>query len=488
MHKTRLHVLYTLTLLALLTGTRLTTFAQLPGNDTCPAGVREAFAQLDAVCSTLQRNEACYVSNNIIAAFYEDVDENTFSAPSDTVSLEQIRQLTTSPYDPETGAWGVAVMRVQANLPNTLPGQGVVFVMVGDVSLENAVAPNEAVALTDAIPATASSRVNARSGPGTTFNVVKVVEAGEAIGIDARNEAGDWLRGVLNDSIVWVFAGGVAFPGDAAALPIVGAGSYGAMQAFTMSTGIGNAECEDAPNSLLVQAPRQIEVTLNVNGLDVTVGSTVVFDTPGNENLRVSVLDGSATMPTGVIVPAGASMQGPLDENGMIEDVDDFEIVERMGEEQWEAFDEWDDIESEVLNYELEFDEEEFFDAYDGYTDAYDEYSDDDLYDDDSYDGYDDSYDGYDDGYDGYDDSYDGYDDSYDGYDDGYDGYDDGYTDGYDDSYDGYDDGYADGYDDSYDGYDDGYDGYDGGDYDGGGGDYDDGGDDYDDGGGDDDY
>ncbi len=485
----------------LLTGASLTAHAQVPGTDSCPAGVRDAFAQLDAVCTGIDRNEACYVANNVVAAFFEDVDENTFAQPSDRVGVEQIRQLSTAPFDPVTGEWGVAVMRVQANLPNTLPGQGVIFVMVGDVSLENAVDPNEAIALADPISATATDRVNVRSGPATTFNVVDVLEAGGAIAVDGRNEGGDWLRGVVNGAIVWVSTGAVNFPGDVNSLPVIADSRYGAMQAFTMSTGIGNAECEDAPNSLLVQAPQQVEVTLNVNGLDVTVGSTVVFDTPNSENLRVSVLDGSATLPSGVVVPVGGTVQGRLNDDGFIEDEAEFDDVDQMDENDWEDFDEWDDIESDVLNYDFDFDEEAFLEDVDEY-DEYDEYDDYDDYDEyDEY-GYYDEYDEY--GY--YDEYGDDYDDGYDYDDDGdysydyayeYDDIDDDYGDSYDDG-DPYDDDGYDDYDDSGDydyddgddyGYDDGGD-YDGGDYDDGGGDYDvDGdGDGGDDDGGDDDY
>ena len=37
-----------------------------------------------------------------------------------------------------TGAWGVALMRIQANLPDTLPGQNVTMLIFGDVQIQNA--------------------------------------------------------------------------------------------------------------------------------------------------------------------------------------------------------------------------------------------------------------------------------------------------------------------------------------------------------------
>ena len=98
----------------------------------------------------------------------------------------------------DAGVWGVAVMSLQADIPNTLPGQNVTFILFGDVMIENAASDEQTP-----------------------------------------------------------------------------------MQAFYLRTGIGDVACEEAPESgLLIQTPDGIdEVTFNVNGVDVQVGSTVLFQT-----------------------------------------------------------------------------------------------------------------------------------------------------------------------------------------------------------------
>jgi len=234
--------------------------AQVPIADTCPVSVRAAFDELDRVCDAVTRNEACYVANNVVAAFFEAAAEATFVQPADRVDVTTLRQLVTSPFDPETGDRGVAMMRLQANLPNTLPGQAVVFVLIGDVQVANDVAPEAAIALSDPVTAIAKTRVNARSGPTTTATVLDTLNVGEPISIDARNPAGDWLRGVYNDTVVWVAAVTVDLPGSVNELPVLADDRFGTMQAFQLQTGLGNPECLDAPHSLLVQSPQQVSV------------------------------------------------------------------------------------------------------------------------------------------------------------------------------------------------------------------------------------
>ena len=347
-----------------LMSTSPTAFAQTSPAETCPVTVRDVFTQLDQMCNGLERNQACYVADDVIAAFYEAISADTFAEPADRVGIASLRELTTSPYNEQLGQLGAAVMRLQANLPNTLPGQGVIFIVVGDVSVQNRVNPDDVVVLDDPIDATVNTRANVRSGPSTTFNVLAAIEAGGEIAIDARAETGRWLRGLYDGRPVWVFAALVNFAGDIDALPVLTDTRYGAMQAFVMQSGIGGADCEDAPNSMLVQTPQGVQVTLNVNGLDVTVGSTVLFDTP-DDQLRISVLDGSATLANGLVVRAGNRITGPLGDDDLIESESAFDLgnIDSIDESEWPQYDKWDDIESTVLNYPLDFDEESFFEA-----------------------------------------------------------------------------------------------------------------------------
>lgn len=111
--------------------------------DTCPELVQRALAQVGEVCGGLGRNEACY-GNNRLEAQLDLANGQPFANPADRTPVDSIRTLQTFALDEAGGTWGVAFLQIQANLPDTLPGQNVKFVLYGDVKLENAVTdPND---------------------------------------------------------------------------------------------------------------------------------------------------------------------------------------------------------------------------------------------------------------------------------------------------------------------------------------------------------
>src|SRR5215467_15657768 len=93
--------------------------------DACPPLVEQALKDLGQSCDALDRNSACYGYNKLSATFSEQKPDNYFSKVSDRTPLNVLDTLTTTPLNTDAGTWGVAVMRVQANVPNSLPGQAV---------------------------------------------------------------------------------------------------------------------------------------------------------------------------------------------------------------------------------------------------------------------------------------------------------------------------------------------------------------------------
>lgn len=184
--------------------------------ETCTAIVEDALLAVDDFCGQLGRNQACYGNFDLSAESQEDVAEFTFEESGDIVDVEDILTLQLSELNEELNTWGVAVMSLQADIPNTLPGQNVTFILFGDVFIENASTDEQSP-----------------------------------------------------------------------------------MQAFYLRTGVGTVACEDAPESgLLIQSPDGVdEVTFNVNGVDVQIGSTVLFETVDDEDgeleMVMSPIEGS---------------------------------------------------------------------------------------------------------------------------------------------------------------------------------------------------
>lgn len=210
----------------------------------CPDIVQTALRTVDDLCADTGRNEMCYGNAAIEAHPQADISSFVFDTQGDIEDVSKLEVLQLVDLDADQGVWGIALMRLQANIPDSLPGQNVTFLLFGDV----AIAPAET--------------------------------------IDDNNSP-------ENDP-------------DAP------------MQAFYLRTGIGATQCNQAPQSgLLVQTPDGVdEVAFNINGVDVTLGSTVFFQASPQHEMVISTVEGSAMMRIGDVaypVIAGTRLRLPVD-------------------------------------------------------------------------------------------------------------------------------------------------------------------------------
>jgi len=209
--------------------------------DDCPAIVDSALSALDTVCTETGRNQACYGNVSIETQFQSDVTNIQFADVGDIIDVSSIQSIQLSPMDESEDKWGVVLLQLQANIPDTLPGQNVTFLLFGDVEITDA---SDDFSDTDLAP----------------------------------------------------------------------------MQAFYLKTGIGDAGCDEAPESgMLVQTPDGVsEVAFNINGVDVAMGSTILFQAEANQEMTVSAVEGSAMMELDGDIHtaiAGTELRIPIDEN-----------------------------------------------------------------------------------------------------------------------------------------------------------------------------
>jgi hypothetical protein len=248
-----------------------------PASSSCSALVQLALQEVGNSCSGLDRNSACYGYNRVNASFAETVEDDFFSTAGDRAALRQLLSIATAPLSEETDEWGVAVMNVQANVPGALPGQAVTFILLGDVSVQNAVDPTsaqDAVVVSELQIGTTNARV--RTGPGSNFNAVGAIAAGDTIQADGVSSDGGWVRLNYNGLTGWVSKSLIG-SGDMSGLPTISPDGQTPMQAFYFSTGLGAPTCQEAPDALVIQGPENVKVNLNVNGADIEIGSTVVL-------------------------------------------------------------------------------------------------------------------------------------------------------------------------------------------------------------------
>ncbi|MBZ0305052.1 MAG: SH3 domain-containing protein, partial [Anaerolineae bacterium] len=183
--------------------TTLVVLAQ--GTDQCPALVERALQEISNNCANLERNAACYGFNRVDATFVDEIPDDYFSIPADRAGLKTLNTIQNAPMDVNLDHWGITVMSVQANVPNSLPGQAVVFMLLGDVEVENAVPPGEVFeGLENPIPVTTLVGSNLRSSPSLNANVVNSVAAETTLDADGISPDQTWLRVIVSTGPAWI--------------------------------------------------------------------------------------------------------------------------------------------------------------------------------------------------------------------------------------------------------------------------------------------
>lgn len=297
--------------------------AQEDAAAACPALVQRALNDLGDNCSVLDRNSACYGFNRVDATFTEVMAAGFFSEPADRAGLGAFQRIATAPLDTTRDYWGIALMNVQANVPGSLPGQAVVFLLMGDTQVENAVDPADMYIPAAPVAAAVAADASLHSGPAETTNLVATAAAGETLQADAVSVDEAWLRVITARGPAWISRSALDPLLDAASLPRISENSRTPMQAFQLRTAFTDLECAQAPSLLALQSPHGIKVDLTVNGADIRMGSRAILRLlpPGNI-IEIITVEGFVTLEPGTpnerAIPAGMKVRAQLDENGLI--------------------------------------------------------------------------------------------------------------------------------------------------------------------------
>ncbi|MFW5748363.1 MAG: SH3 domain-containing protein [Chloroflexota bacterium] len=295
-----------------------TTVAQegRPGS-TCPALANRALAAMGDNCGDLDRNTACYGFIRVDALFSEPVAEDFFNEPADITDLADLRTIRTAPLDLENDIWGIAVMKVQANIPNTIPGQAVTFILMGDAAVENAVAPEQITAYETFI-VTARARGNVRSAPSTTANVIGAVDPGTRLQADSLNTDRTWARVLFGGRPAWVSLEALDPIAEVADRPTTDQTLFSPMQSFYFRTGVGEATCEEAPDVVGIHSPENMTVDLTINGANVRIGSFISLKQTSENQFNMTVIEGLVETNDGQQIAAGETISAFVNETGNV--------------------------------------------------------------------------------------------------------------------------------------------------------------------------
>jgi hypothetical protein len=109
-------------------------------SELCPDIVKQAYDSIKTACEQqTSRNQACYGNLALTATPRDGVSNFSFAKVGDIADVASIQSLQLSGMNEAESHWGVVMMKLQANVPDTLPQQNVTFMLFGDVEITNAV-------------------------------------------------------------------------------------------------------------------------------------------------------------------------------------------------------------------------------------------------------------------------------------------------------------------------------------------------------------
>jgi hypothetical protein len=103
---------------------------------TCQELIDRAMQSSGDSCDQMGSNQICY-GNNTLTAELTSAGTTQFAKEGDVVSVADLRRLAASPLNLASEEWGIAVFKILANLPRSLPGETITMVVFGNTALDN---------------------------------------------------------------------------------------------------------------------------------------------------------------------------------------------------------------------------------------------------------------------------------------------------------------------------------------------------------------
>jgi hypothetical protein len=133
--------------------------------------------------------------------------------------------------------------------------------------------------------------------------VILAVFAGDTLDADARSNS--YLRLAVHEQFGWIRVDQTnADEVSVQAMPdYIEGESFTPMQAFYLRTGVGRVLCAQAPSTLIIQGPQNLNINIRAIGADINLGSTVILKTYSLNEAAES----------GLVVPPNADVGGLLE-------------------------------------------------------------------------------------------------------------------------------------------------------------------------------
>ena len=281
-------------------------------SDVCPMIPVE---EISTICEDTNRNEACFVHPNITI---NNQDTNAFNTAGQIISIDDMQTMTL--------AGGMALLRLQADMPADEPTQNLQMLAWGHISITNNVTVSSLSGTT-----TANARVRSVPFAESDTTVIGVIPANVAVSVIGKNEAGTWYYIQLGEYSALGYTEGwtsnqvLRVSGDTTTLPVIDYQNPPApripMSDITLRVADDVTDCMGMMRGgLLIQTlPDTPSATLVVNGASITLGSTAILTIEDNQ-MDVYLLDGRGIVQVGedmTLLIGGTNTSVPLNEEAI---------------------------------------------------------------------------------------------------------------------------------------------------------------------------
>jgi hypothetical protein len=301
----------------------------------CPSIVQQAIDTVSAQCSKMARGQLCYGNSTITAQFQPGTNDIQFQVPGDTVDVGTITQFALGAMDTATNTWGVAEMKIKADLPASDPLRAVTMILFGNVQVSDGTRDANIAAVYGSLPPVRQTQIAVATNTSLNQQATQAAStATKLAGLEASATAHaitptptGTIPALRETQAAATATKLAAYEATATAMPLASTsgtdatkGPYAGLQAFYFQSN-DSAPCDQAPHDgILIQTPQGTKqrVMLVVDSVTISLGSTVYLTAQPGKFLTINTLEGSAIISAAgqtQTAVAGTVVQVPLDSN-----------------------------------------------------------------------------------------------------------------------------------------------------------------------------
>jgi len=267
---------------------------------------------LGEACAGLERGQACSAHAPVHAHLGDGTVVGGFAARGTRSDAAPLQVLYAGAWQEEAQAWGITVLNLEANLPQSADGPGVIVLLAGEAEAINRLVEQQSLRIPPPLRTAALVDTRRYKQPSLLPEPVGEVAAGQLLQVDAWDATMQWLREVSGGEVSWIRAEDMARLGAMDDLPQLGLGAAFAWQDMSLRTATSLPACAEAEPFIAIELPVDFDANFTINGVDIQLGSMVTFQQVHPNALSMTVHRGRASTTFGQVVQQSESIVGVM--------------------------------------------------------------------------------------------------------------------------------------------------------------------------------